>query len=191
METRERILRSARDLLEQEPGVAVSMAQVAKQAGVSRQALYLHFADRAELLVEVSRIVDASERTPERQQRIDQAPTARDALREAVALQAWLKPRLRAVASALDILRRTDQAAAAAWREREQARLERCRLVVDRLHDEEQLQPTWTVDEAARWLWALTSQHVWEDLVIDQGWTDDQYRIHVTTILETALLRHQ
>ena len=57
------------------------MGQIARHAGLSRQALYLHFADRASLFVEVSRMADAAARTPERQRRVDEAPTARDALR--------------------------------------------------------------------------------------------------------------
>ena len=69
----------------------------------SRQALYLHFTDRTTLFLEVSRIVDASLRTAARQRRVDDAPTARAALHEAVALQAWLKRRLKGVATALDV----------------------------------------------------------------------------------------
>ncbi|HEX2192680.1 MAG TPA: hypothetical protein VHH09_05760 [Acidimicrobiales bacterium] len=73
--------------------------------------------------------------------RIDDAPTGREALREAIALQAWLKPRLRGVATAMDVLRRTDPAADAAWKERGHARLERCEQVVRRLAEEADLGP--------------------------------------------------
>jgi AcrR family transcriptional regulator len=187
--TRERILRAARALLEQTPGAVVSMTQVAKRACVSRQALYLHFADRTSLFVEVSRMADAAARTPERQRRVDEALTARDALREAVALQAWLKPQLRGVATALDVLRRTDPAADAAWKEREHARLHRCELVISRLQEEGELDPAWDVGQAARCMWAVTSQRVWDDLVVDQGWSTGQYRTQLTTMLESTLLR--
>lgn len=180
---------AARALLEQTPGAAVSMTQVAKRAGVSRQALYLHFADRTSLFVEVSRMADAAARTPERQRRVDEAPTARDALREAVALQARLKPQLRGVATALDVLRRTDPAAEAAWKEREHARLHRCELVINRLQEEGELDPAWEAGQAARCMWAVTSQRVWDDLVVDQGWSSDQYRTQLTTMLESALTR--
>jgi AcrR family transcriptional regulator len=187
--TRHRILDAARALLEAEPGANISMGQVAKHAGVSRQALYIHFADRTSLFLEVSRLVDSSHRTPARQRRIDEAPTARDAFREAIALQAWLKPRLKGVATALEVLRRSDPAADAAWKEREHARLERCEHVVRRLHDDGELAPGWDVATAARCLWAVTSQRVWDDLVADQGWSTTRYRNHITTLLETALLR--
>jgi AcrR family transcriptional regulator len=165
------------------------MGEAAQRAGVSRQALYLHFADRASLLLEVSRMVDATLRTPARQRRIDDAPSARDALREAIALQAWLKPRLHGVATALDILRRTDPAAQDAWQEREHARLERCEQVIRRLHAEGSLADRWDVPSAARCLWAVTSQRVWDDLVNDQGWSTARYRTHLTALLESALVR--
>lgn len=187
--TRHRILDAARALLEAKPGANISMGQVANRAGVSRQALYIHFADRTSLFLEVSRLVDSSHRTPARQRRIDEAPTARDAFREAIALQAWLKPRLKGIATALDVLRRSDPAADAAWKEREHARLERCEHVVRRLHDDGELAPGWDIATAARCLWAVTSQRVWDDLVADQGWSTTRYRNHITALLEAALLR--
>lgn len=186
--TRARILLAARELLEKAPGAPVSMGQIARHAGLSRQALYLHFADRAGLFVELSRMADAAARTPERQRRVDEAPTARQALREAIALQATLKPELRGIATALDVLRRTDPAAGTAWTEREHARLQRCETVTTRLHAEGALAAAWDVSTAARLLWAATSQRVWEDLVIDLGWSASQYRTHLTTMLESALL---
>jgi AcrR family transcriptional regulator len=186
--TRARILLAARELLEKTPGAAVSMGQIARYARVSRQALYLHFADRASLLVEVSRMADAAARTPERQRRVDEASTAREAFREAIALQAVLKPELRGIATALDVLRRTDPAADAAWKEREHARLRRCEHVVTRLRAEGELASAWDPRTAARLLWAATSQRVWDDLVVDQGWSTGQYRSHLTAMLESALL---
>lgn len=164
------------------------MGEVATQAGVSRQALYLHFADRTSLFLEVSRLADSTARTPARQRRIDEAPTARVAFREAIALQAFLKPRLKGVATALDVLRRSDPAADGAWKEREHARLQRCEQVVQRLHDDGELASGWEVPTAARCFWAVTSQRVWDDLVMDQGWSTTQYRNHITALLEDALL---
>lgn len=186
--TRRRILDAARALLEARPGADIAMGEIAEQAGVSRQALYLHFNDRTTLFLEVSRLADSTARTPARQRRIDEAPTGREALREAIALQAWLKPRLKGVATTLDVLRRTDPAAEAAWKEREHARLERCEQLVRRLEDEGELAPGWDTPTAARCFWAVTSQRVWDDLVMDQGWSTGRYRKHLTALLEAALL---
>lgn len=164
------------------------MRDVAARAGVSRQALYLHFADRTALFLEVARSADAGLRTPQRQRRVDEAPDGRQALREAVALQAWLKPRLKGVATAMDVLRRSDPAAAAAWEEREHARLERCVQLMKRLRHDGCLASPWDIDSAAQCFWAVTSQRVWSDLVEDQGWSTARYRRHLTALLEAALL---
>jgi hypothetical protein len=120
--------------------------------------------------------------------RDDDRQVDREALREAIAVQATLKPELRGIATALDVLRRTDPAADAAWKEREHARLQRCETVVTRLHAEGDLAAAWDVPTAARLLWAATSQRVWDDLAVDQGWSTGQYRAHLTTMLEAALL---
>lgn len=190
-QTRRRILAAARELLEQSPGAGVSMGQVAERAGVSRQALYLHFADRTDLFLEVSRLADATERTPAQQRRVDEAPTGREALRETVALQTRLKPRLRGIVTALDVLRRTDPAADAAWKEREHARLSRCEDVVRRLADDGDLASPWDVETAAGCLWAVTSQGVWDYLVAEQGWSGARYRSSLTELLERALVRSE
>lgn len=187
--TRRRILEAAWALLEERPGADIAMGQVADRAGVSRQALYLHFADRTSLFLEVSRLADSTLRTPPRQRRIDEAPTAREALREAIDLQAWLKPQLKAIVSALDVLRRSDPSAEEAWKEREHARLARCEKVIRRCNDEGVLAAGWDVASAARCFWAVTSQRVWEDLVVDQGWSTTEYSNHITALLEAALLR--
>lgn len=164
------------------------MGEVAKRAGVSRQALYLHFADRSALLLEVTRAVDAAARTPDLQRRIDEAATGRTALAEAIAVQAHIKPRLHAVVTALDSLRRRDQGAQQAWEEREHARLARCEQVMHRLADEGELTAEWTPHTAARLMWAMTSQRVWEDLALDQGWSTEEYTAHLNALLTRALL---
>jgi len=187
--TRERILAATRALLEEQPGAGPSMGQIAQRAGISRQAVYLHFTDRAQLLVELTRAVDAAARTPDLQRLVDDAPTARAALAQSVALQARLKPKLHGVATALDALRRSDPDAEAAWHERDRARLARCEQVVSRLAAEDELAPAWRIPDAARLMWAVTSQRVWEDLVLHEGWSSQRYTSHLLRLLERSLLR--
>ncbi|MEO1505580.1 MAG: helix-turn-helix domain-containing protein, partial [Pseudomonadota bacterium] len=56
-DTRTRILQAAWRLLE-EGAAGVRMSDIAKAAGVSRQAVYLHFPTRAKLLIDTTRYVD-------------------------------------------------------------------------------------------------------------------------------------
>ena len=58
LETRERILESAWTLLAESHASAVRMSDIAKRTGISRQAVYLHFPTRAELLIATTRYID-------------------------------------------------------------------------------------------------------------------------------------
>jgi AcrR family transcriptional regulator len=191
-ETRLRILEAGRRLIERHPRRSISIGAVAKAAGVSRQAAYLHFGSRSQLFCEIARHVDTVERTPD-QPCVDEALTGKDALPRsgrtgAVRLHGRLEPRLHAVASAMDAQRNTDEAADDAWKEREHARLTRCRQVTQRLAKEHALATELDAAGAAQLMWALTSRRVWEDLVVDQRWSDERYEREVTRGLERMLL---
>ncbi len=164
------------------------MGAIARAAGVTRQLLYIRFDGRAELLLELSRQIDAEVRTADRQARVDNAPDARAALIEAVSLQGHIKPRIAGVAAAIDTMRSTDEDAAAAWKEREQARRVRCLAVMQRAADEGALAAPWTVEDAASMMWSATSQRAWTELVVDRGWTTPQWVTRTAALLERALL---
>jgi len=186
-DTRKRILRSARELLEEDPRSA-TMATIASAAGVSRQLLYFHFDGRLDLLVSLSRTVDAEVRTEARQAKVDGAPDAVAALREAVALQGYIKPRINGIAVAIDEMRSDDPAAGAAWEERESYRYRRCLDVVRRLEREGALSPDWKVPVAARLMWSNTGQRAWRELVVESGWSTRRWISHTTALLERALV---
>ena len=59
--TRERLLRSAQELIEEGGYGAASVAQVAERAGVAAGTLYRHFASKEDLFVEVFRAVCSGE----------------------------------------------------------------------------------------------------------------------------------
>ena len=186
--TRERILQATRELMETQPGAPVSMAEIADAAGVTRQLLYVHFENRTALLVELSRRLDADARTPALQTTIDHAPTGRDALRAAVRVQAAIKPMIHGLATSLELLRTTDDAAAAACDEREAARLRRCRAVIDRVADDGDLAVGWSRPAAAELFWSLTSLRSWEDLVQRRGWSSATWVKRVTATIEAVLV---
>ena len=57
-ETRTRILAATWQLLEEKSGKEVRMQDIARAAGISRQAVYFHFKSRSELLVATTHYVD-------------------------------------------------------------------------------------------------------------------------------------
>jgi len=163
------------------------MAEIAKAARVSRQAVYLHFADRADLLVALVRYADEKRGLASELRKIVEAPTGVAAMREMVALQARMNPGIWALARALDAVRRGDEAAERSWRDRLMHRLEGCRAMIDRVQREGTLRPGLDAESAADLLWTLTSLRMWEDLVLERGWTAERYQQRMTDLILTAL----
>lgn len=183
-----RILAAALTLIRRRGGADVSMADIAKAARISRQAVYLHFADRAELLVALVRHVDESRGMPEKIRKILDAPTGREAIRLMVALQAQDNPGLWSIARILDAHRRNDPAVERSWQDRLENRLTGCRAVIARLQAEKALRPGLDPEVAADLLWTITSLRMWEDLVVVRGWSAERYEHHVNELLELLLV---
>jgi AcrR family transcriptional regulator len=186
-ETRRRILEATLALVTRRGGADVTMAQIARAARVSRQAVYLHFADRATLFVALARHADERRGIPAAVQRIRDAPDAVAALREMVAVQARMNPAIWPIARALDAVRREDEAAERSWQDRLAHRLAGCRAIVARLAEERVLQAGLDHAVAADLLWTLTSLRLWEDLVVLRRWSSGRYREHVTAMILRTL----
>jgi len=72
-DTRTRILTATWHLMEQRRGQGVSMSDIAKAAGISRQALYLHFDSRTELMIATVHYVDEVKGLNERLEKFQEA----------------------------------------------------------------------------------------------------------------------
>lgn len=173
--TRRRILEAATTLLRQQDGRQVSMRAIAERAGVSRQALYLHFDDRAELLLATVDHIDSSGPLSDLHQRVWDAPNGVIALDRFVELHADYSPRIIEVARTIDAGRLADPDLAAAWDDRMAGRRRACARVIQRLQDDGALGGSWTVDRATDYLWVQTSLRVWDDLVNVRDWSRDRY----------------
>ena len=182
--TRARILDAARSLLERDADTAPSMSAVARAAGISRQALYLHFPERSSLLLALVEHVDEREDLQEGLAVMAAAPDGRHELRAWVEMQAWRNPRVAPLARALDHARHDDPSAAAAWRDRTGNRMRGAEAIVRRLRDEGAVHPSWSATEAAALVWELASFHVWDDLVNEAGLRPERY---VEVVLGAAL----
>jgi AcrR family transcriptional regulator len=185
--TRRRILDATLTLIGRHGGADVKMADVARAARVSRQALYLHFADRAALFTAVVRHADEQHGLPEAIQRIVNASNGVAAVLEMVALQARLNPAIWPVARAFEAVRRRDQAAERSWQDRLENRWQGCRAMVARLAEEGKLRAGLDHRVATDLLWTMTSLRMWEDLVLERSWSVDEYRERVGSILLGAL----
>jgi hypothetical protein len=92
------------------------------------------------------------------------------------------------VARALEHVGRDDPDAAA-WRERiARHQLTDCRLLAERLGHEHLLAPGWTMDSATDMLWALISTEPLERLLVDRGWSSQQYAQRFARLLRSTFV---
>jgi AcrR family transcriptional regulator len=150
-------------------GNGFTMAGVAAQAGLSRQAVYLHFSSRNQLLAALA----AHTARPAEQQfaAIAAAPSARVALAAMIAELAASHPVLAGLGDPGG------------------GRLALCAAMVDRFQVEGALAPHLSRDTARDLLWSLTSPAIWKDLVTGRGWPVERYRNHVGFLAVGALTR--
>lgn len=185
--TRVRILDAALALVQSRVSHA-SMGRIAKEAGVSRQAVYLHFRDRGDLYVALVQHFDAQRGLASALEAVFSAPTAEAGIMEAVAMEARMNPDLYPVAAALDGLRHQDDAVQQAWQDRLDDRLKGARAMIDRLAAEGRLRDGLDPATAADLLWTMLSLRMWTDLVLGRGWSAQHYRDYVSHALRRTLM---
>ncbi|RMA42931.1 TetR/AcrR family transcriptional regulator [Rhodophyticola porphyridii] len=184
--TRTRILKAALALLES--GTAVRMSDIARAAGISRQALYLHFPNRADLLIAATRYLDEISDTDTK------LAASRSARRGTERLDAYIEawgnhiPEVYGVARALLAMRDSDAEAATAWTNRMAAMREGCEAAVWMLARDRDLNPRYGEDQATDLLWTLLSVRGWELLRLECGWSQEAYVAEMKVVARAVLL---
>jgi len=189
IDTRERILKETWRLMEERKGQGVRIEDVAQAAGVSRQAVYLHFGSRAELLIATTHYLDDTLHGAEKLQAACLAETAVGALEDFTAFWTNYIPEIYGLAKVLMTMRATDKAAAAAWDDRMKALRDGCLFVIKRLQQERLLASEWSVEGAADFYWMMISISNWESLTIERGWSQALYIERTQQALKKAFLR--
>ena len=174
-ETRAKILEAVITQMTGNLGKGVRMNDIAKTAGVSRQAVYLHFKTRAELLEATTRYMDEKLNINQRLAPSRAAKSGEERLD--LYIEAWGNyiPHIYPVGKALMSMLDTDEDAAAAWEDRMAAMREGCRAAIERLASEQKLLPEWTVPAAIDALWVMLTVPNWERLTHDCSWSNDAY----------------
>ena len=175
LSTRDRILKAAWELLDSNPGVAARMSDIAKKAGVSRQALYLHFPNRTELFIETTKYQDSVFGVEEMLEPSRNARTGVERLHAYVTCWCAYIPKIFAVAKTLMVMKETDEDAARAWSDRMGDVREGCAAAISALARDGNLTPELTKDEATDLLWALLSIANWEHYTQVCGWEQSRY----------------
>lgn len=189
-DTKTRILEAAWRLLEQGHGREISMGSIAKACGISRQAVYLHFASRTELVIATSQYVDQQKGLDERLKRLETANSGIELLEICVEVWGNYIPEIYALAKALMRTRETDDASAAAWKNNMGCLHEVCQDIINTLDQEDTLTSAWDKKDATEILYTLLSINNWEQLTKESGYTTEQYITKMTTLTKLTLIDH-
>jgi AcrR family transcriptional regulator len=172
-----------------EKGVgALTLAEVGARAGVSRQAVYLHFRNRASLLVEMTRSVDRASGFVERFAAARRLP-AREAFRAVLGEWYAYLPLILPVLRALEAAATTGDEGGEAYLERMADWRRALGLVVIALDRDRALAEGWDVETATDWTWAQAHPATYHHLVAERGWPASAATQTLTGVLERTLLR--
>lgn len=173
--SRETILRSAWQLLVADDPGGVRMSDIARLAGVSRQAVYLHFPSRAELLIATTRYIDEVKDMDRRLEASRKASSGEERLDEFIAAWGNYIPEIYGVARALIALQDNDDEARAAWADRMDAVRHGCQAAVKALEQEGKLCSQLSAPEATDLLWCQLSVENWQQLRQRCRWSQSRY----------------
>ena len=165
------------------------MSDIAKATGISRQALYLHFPNRAELLIAATKYLDEKVNIDANLAESRQATTGEARL--TAFIRAWGNhiPVIYGVARALMAMSDTDAEARAAWEDRKAAVRHGCVAAVSALSRDGRLREDLTEPTATDLLWTLLSVRNWAALTQTCGWSQDTYLQEITRLSRAALIR--
>jgi AcrR family transcriptional regulator len=187
-DTRRRILQAAWELLEQQD-TGVKLVDVADKAGVSRQAVYLHFGDRSGLLVALVDFIDVTLGAVQLRAHIHGGATGVESLQRWIQTMSWYTAKIDRVTQVLESSQYQDEALAAAWRNRMGRRQQHIRSIVERIAAEGDLAKGWSVNAAVDLIYVITMPGAWRELTRELGWTAEQYTQHLTRLIQAALLK--
>ena len=173
-DTRARILDTAWELVRERGVGAVTVADIAAATGVSRQLLYVHFENRAGLLVAMARRHDARSGFAGRAAETRSLPPVA-ALERLLRLWFAYLPEILPVARALEAAAVNGDEGGVAWRDRMGDLRELFAAAVARIEGEGRLAEGWTVPAAADWVWARAQPAAFAHLVSDRGWPAADY----------------
>lgn len=167
----------------------VRMSDIAKKAGVSRQAVYLHFPSRADLLIATTRFIDDVNNVDKKLEASRSAKTGRERLAAYIEMWGHYVPLIYGTARALLAMKDTDSEASAAWHDRMNAHREGCEAAIIQLQKDGELSNVLNEKHAIDWLWNLLSVRNWESLTQDCGWPKSRYIKVMQQTAEAMLLK--
>ncbi len=188
VKTRKKILHANWKLLEISKGKDTKMADIAKAAGISRQAMYLHFDSRVELMIATVRYVDEVKDLDKRLEAFYSAKSGCEMLGALIKVWGNYIPEIYSIAKALLLTKDNDDATATAWMGCMSGLRGFCQQTITALASEKKLSTNWQIEEAIEILWTFISIHNWEQLTLECGWSNQKFIDKTTVMLRSILM---
>jgi AcrR family transcriptional regulator len=186
LDTRTRILETTWQLLEQHQGV--KMSDIARAVGISRQAVYLHFTSRTELMIATMNYVDEVKGLYERLNQLQSVKSGVELLDKVIEIWGNYIPEIYGVAKAMLVTKDTDEAMAAAWNNSMGCLRDVCQQTIDMLAQEGKLASAWSTKEATDMFVTVVSITGWEQLVKECHWSNEQYINKIKSLLKQTFV---
>jgi AcrR family transcriptional regulator len=189
-DTRLSIVEATRSLLEETGYPDISLNDIARKAGVSRQTIYVQFGSKSGVLQAVGEHIEHAALE-------GLIPTLLQASNPVEALRLGLQRVVRFYEHDDQVLRNLhaqtvyDASYATVWRDKQQEIWRNTRRLVEWLDREGCLAASWNVEEATDWLWAANSFESYHQLVGERGWTAEQFVLRIMQLVEKTLLAHE
>ena len=194
--TRRDILAAAQRLFEANGYPATTMAEIAKEAGVAVKTVYLAFQTKSRLLRTLWNLLlrgDESDRpVAEREwyREVLEEDDPERRLRLNARNSATGKQRISAILEVIRTAAAVDPDVATLWQRIQSDYHANQRAIVKRLHERAELKPELDVRKATDILWTINHPNTWQLLVVERGWTPDQYERWSGDLACAQLLDH-
>lgn len=170
---KERILKAAWQRLLR--GDRARLEDVAADAGVSRQAVYLHFGSRGGLLLALVAYIDETLGLKERIAQAMDRPSPTERLEATLRLMAEYNSEIHGIAMAFARQAQDDPEVRAAFEDRMSQRRAALCALIRALEEEGRVRPGWTVEEVTDILWELGAPTSYQHLVVERGWKPERF----------------
>ena len=187
--TRDRLLSATLALLQDGSGSAVRMSDIARKAGISRQALYAHFPSRADLLAAATHRLDDQLNSDSRLAASRAAPTGKARLDAFVEAWTGYVPMIYGPARAFLDMERSDAEAYEVWQKRMDDMWEGCEAAIQALARDGDLTSAFPPETATDLLWTLLTVPNWENLTQRRDWSQSDYATQIKTAAHRLFLR--
>ena len=165
-----------------EAGDAGHLEDVAADAGVSRQTVYLHFESRAGLVLALVEHIDRRLGLYAEIERVMAIQDPVEQLTAVLDLTAVFEPQVHGMAMTLHHEAAADPAIAAAYEDRMRHRRGGLHATLSAIHAQGRLRGDWEVDEVVDVLWEVQSPTTYDHLVVERGWSVDRWMQWVHTL---------